>query len=272
MAGSNWAAELVAAAGWTTFFQFGGVCDGLPILHLPADVDRLTRGLMDAWTRGCRCGWPLKVQACNAQTQAECVRRVPFCDVEAIAFGGILKNDTRALEAQRAEIRDHRERLHGYGISECNQSCRPGGGVAVVAPPIPRHGGKDAVRRALASTPDARLVGWVRSNSVKHGLSGIKAHCQCAGISNHASAEDAERADQQPCFVHTPAATLYKAAAERAKSLLDYVEGADLWGSGLPVSHVIYYEEAQQDSVCPTATARFVPDTPPYGYTYNTGI
>ena len=73
-------------------------------------------------------------------------------------------------------------------------------------------------------------------------------------------AEDAERANQQPCFVHTPAAKLYQTAAARAKGLLGYLGGDDMWGSGVPISHVLYYEEVQQDSVMLISTLALNPD------------
>ena len=99
--GSDWCSHLLATAGWSTFFQFGGLCDGLPLSgHPTAPAPQVARALLEALARGCGCGAG-QVFSCNAAFQPGCAEKVPLC--------------------------------HSIG---CTAACPAGGAAAVVGAPL----------------------------------------------------------------------------------------------------------------------------------------
>ena len=203
--GSDWCSHLLSEAGYTTFFQFGGLCDGVPARgqHPTPTPSQASNALLTTFSKGCGCG-----------------RGVFDC----------------------------------HAAFDCNAaSCPVGGAVAVVAAPLGLETFSDAanttaaeaLRLTFTARPDARLVTWTRTNVVKHGLSAMKAACQCRALRNHGSEKDVAYAAEHPCFVHMPPVALLRSAVlhVRASRLLNMSSFG-----GVPVAHRLIYEEVQQDA------------------------
>jgi hypothetical protein len=221
--GSDWCSHLLSEAGYTTFFQFGGLCDGVPATGQPNPTpSQASDALLTTFSKGCGCG--RGVFQCNACDQPRCASKMPLCNPTA-----------------------------------CTAPCPAGGSVAVVAAPLgwPGPGASDelidavggtaieALRLTFTARPNARLVTWTRTNVVKFGLSNMKRVCQCRALRNHGSKKDVAYAAEHPCFVHMPpAALLRRTVALVPSSRLLSMSSI----GGVPVAHRLIYEEVQQDA------------------------
>ena len=66
--GSDWCSHLLSEAGYTTFFQFGGLCDGVPATGQPNPTpSQASDALLTTFSKGCGCG--RGVFQCNACDQ-----------------------------------------------------------------------------------------------------------------------------------------------------------------------------------------------------------
>mmetsp|Transcript_11876 Transcript_11876/g.20008 ORF Transcript_11876/g.20008 Transcript_11876/m.20008 type:complete len:430 (+) Transcript_11876:161-1450(+) len=210
--GSLYFSALLSSAGWSTFFQFGGLCDGTPPNgHPNPNASEASKALLDNFRHGCGCGHD-HVFGCNAANQPQCAKKNPLC------------------------------------TGHCNHTCLAGGAVAVVAAPLGkvRQEQEEALRLTFAHRPDARLVTFTRTNVVKHALSKMKSSCLCRALNNHGSTADLAFVVGQPCFVHVPPALLLSRAANIANNAATLVSTRDF--GGVPVAHHVVYEEVQQDA------------------------
>ena len=242
--GSRWITTLLAAANMSTFFQWGGECDGaccrVPDLVAPAArVDALA----ELYACGCGCAAAPdaeRTMQCGTRWRPAGGERDPSCSHENAYCGG------------------------GCGGGGADEACA---GVATVAadpddmesPPTTAESAaeawpsaKAAARRAFHADLSARLptlqfVTWDRDNAVKHALSFLKHNhrgdCGVAALANHGRGGANATGEEPRAFLVVNARRLAAEATGRALGRLALATAF----AGLPVAYAAHYEAFQRD-------------------------
>ena len=239
--GSKWIATTFAAHNVSTFFQFGGVCDG----------------------RCCRTPSP-ETQALALADRVEALRRLFATGCACLGAPGRTTADDgcencgggHALAPPDATAAERNCRWNAYCRGCPGSRSASCAGVAAVAPEpddadtlpaLPRARRHNAYFRAVAAAlPAVQFVTWDRANVAKHALSYLKHNhgsaCTLAALANHAHAAAAAAAPR--AFLHVAPARFLQKATEKALGRL----GLAVAFEGVRVAFRARYEDFQLDA------------------------